>query len=87
MIYVMARDLDDAKQWCRFNGVTLRDGLYVDRPSVLIGRTMTPRDRIVRTARFHEHAFWPEIDMAMAEVLIASRVTETAQGRLVRTGG
>lgn len=84
MIYVLAGDLDDALQWCGFNGVRIpREACYVGRPSGVDGHTMTPEDRIVRTARYHEHPLWPEIDMAVAEALDVARMTETLHGRLV----
>lgn len=87
MIYVLASSQAEAVQWAGFRGLEAVDFVWVRSPAMLNGRTLIDTDAVVRLARFHEHAFWPEIDMAIAEALAQSRMTETLHGRLVRQGG
>lgn len=87
MIYILARDLAEATQWAAFRGLTPADFLYVRGTSSLVGRTLSDQDAVVRLARFHEHDFWPELELAMAELCQTNRMTETLHGRLVRQGG
>jgi hypothetical protein len=85
--YILAANLNDATQWCHFNGVSRAESVYVGQSWYLPTRVFAETDRIVRTARHQEHPALPELERALADVLAASKLTETVHGSLVRREG
>lgn len=85
MIFILAADLDDARQWARFNGEPATAWHYVgQRRTFQADRPLTERDRIVRTARRLEHSDAFALVVELERALARARLTETAEGRLVR---
>lgn len=83
MIYIIAAGLEDARQWCAFNGVPRSDSVYLGHGYSLNGRRLTPQDRIVRTARAAEHPDKVVIEQALEIGLVVQGLTETVHGNLV----
>lgn len=83
MIYIVAAGLEDARQWCHFNGVRRADSVYVGSGDRLRGRYLTANDRIVRTALRALHPDIRAIDAAMEVALLRAGLTETVHGNLV----
>jgi hypothetical protein len=83
VIYILARDLKDAQQWCAFHHVRPNETYYVGARVVFRGRHMTTRDRIVRTALAESHPDARGIAAALEVRLLLLRFTETVHGNLV----
>lgn len=84
MIYILAASLEDARQWCHFNGVARNDSVYVGQTWSLPSRLFDERDRIVRTAMHQAHPAILELERQLGQTLDVSALTETKDGRLVR---
>ena len=85
MIFILAADKDDARQWAYLHSAHGRDAIYAGMHGVFAEpRTLTPSDKIVRTARFREHPSWETIEAGLAGALERSSMTESITGLLVR---
>lgn len=82
--YILARDLNDARSWCRHNGVKPADGVYCGQSWNFPSRLLAETDIIVRTALHKQHPAAPEIERALQRVLDGNGLIETVHGRLVR---
>lgn len=83
MIFILARDLEDARQWCAFNGVERRDSIYIGSAARMEGRRFATTDRVVRTALHLAHPDVRGIERVIENGLILQRLTETVHGNLV----
>ncbi len=83
MIFILARDLEDARQWCAFNGVRRSDSVYIGSAMRLEGRRLFATDRIARTALHKMHPDSRAIEEVIARMLILQALTETVHGNLV----
>lgn len=84
MIFVLAANLEDARQWAKFNGCARSEWLYVGQSWHFPRLFVSEQDRIVRTARAAEHPAAPELERWLEHLLDAAGLTETVTGRLVR---
>lgn len=83
MIFILAANLEDARQWCAFNGVERRDSVYIGSKWSLEGRRIFESDRVVRTALHLMHPSSYEIERALERTLEHAGFTETVHGNLV----
>jgi len=84
MIYVLARDLNEALQWALFHGLERIDWTYLGSSRSTEGLRFTEVDRIVHCAMAVEHPSSFEIVDAIERSLVKSKMTETLYGSLVR---
>lgn len=84
--YLLAKDLSDAREWARFNGLACHEWTYLGQSWHIPRRIIAETDRVVRTARSQEHPAAAELERHLAEALDYHRLTETQHGALVRRG-
>lgn len=87
MIYLLAGNLEDARQWAHRNGLARGEVVYVGQ-SWNLPRTMyDERDRVARTERAAEHPEHAALERMLEHTLTSCGLTETLHGRLVRRQG
>lgn len=84
MIYVMAANGADARQWADFNGYGGSEYRYLGSSRAVVGMRLTETDRIVRTALYPQNVDSPHIDIEWEISLMKAALTESVHGRLVR---
>jgi hypothetical protein len=83
VIYVLAANLEDARQWAGFRALSTRDWTYAG-DHTFAGRRLSETDSIVRTARAAAHPAHEHIEQELAISTTFAGLTETKDGLLVR---
>lgn len=82
--YILAKDLEDARQWTHFNGVPRDESVYLGQSWNIPRRIFAETDRIVRTAMHQAHPAAAELERWLQRALDHCGLTETCHGGLVR---
>ena len=82
MIYLLAKDLEDARQWAWFNGARNDEVVFLFSPDRV--DMLRPGDRLVRTACCYSHPKHFEIEAALWRLIHLCQLSEGPGGRLSR---
>jgi hypothetical protein len=84
MIYILAADLHDAREWAGFRVKSAEQWTYVGYPGALRGARLSEVDQIARTARWPMNPSSIDVEARLGEILGDQKLTETLHGGLVR---